>query len=119
MGRRREYRRVMVDVTVGEGSALVEKGAFLLDVREPDEWQAGHVPGAVFIPMASVALRVGELPTDRTIVVMCRSGGRSGVVTEELEGLGLAAVNLAGGIQAWAAEQRPVVTDSGAPGTVI
>jgi rhodanese-related sulfurtransferase len=109
----------MADVTVGEGAALVESGAFLLDVRQPDEWEAGHVQGASLSPMASVVPRVEELPTDRTIVVMCRSGGRSGVVTEALQGLGFEAVNLAGGIQAWAAEERPVVTDTGAAGTVI
>jgi len=109
----------MVDVTVPDAVSLLESGAVLLDVREPDEWEAGHAPSAVFIPMGSVQLRIGELPKDRTIVVMCRSGGRSAVVTEALQGLGFAAVNLAGGIEAWAGERRPVVTDAGAPGTVI
>lgn len=107
----------MCDVAVGDAAALVESGAFLLDVREPEEWEAGHVPGACFIPMGSVAARLGELPVDCTIVVMCRSGGRSGVVTEALRGLGFDAVNLAGGILAWG--PRPVVTNSGEPGTVI
>jgi rhodanese-related sulfurtransferase len=109
----------MSDVTVGAAAALVESGALLLDVREPDEWEAGHVPDASFMPMSSIPLRLGELARDRTIVVMCRSGGRSAVVTEMLRGRGLDAVNLAGGMQAWAAEERPVVTTTGEPGTVI
>ncbi|MGA8679066.1 MAG: rhodanese-like domain-containing protein [Acidimicrobiales bacterium] len=108
----------MVEVTAGEAASLVESGALLLDVREPAEWEAGHVPGASFIPMNAVAARLGELPSDRRIVVICRSGGRSGVVTEALLGLGFDAVNLVGGMQAWAAENRPVVTEAGTPGTV-
>jgi len=109
----------MIDVTIGDAVALVASGALLLDVRELNEWEAGHVPGAVFIPMNSVPSRTDELPSDRPIVVMCRVGGRSAVVAETLLALGLDAVNMAGGIQAWAAEQRPVVTDAGTPGTVI
>jgi rhodanese-related sulfurtransferase len=109
----------MIEVTVEKAAVLIEAGSLLLDVREPEEWEAGHVPGATFIPMASVALRVGELPSDRMIVVMCRSGGRSGEVTEALQESGLDAVNLAGGIHAWAADQLPIVTDTGAPGAVI
>jgi rhodanese-related sulfurtransferase len=109
----------MLDVNVGEAATIVESGGLLLDVREPEEWQAGHAPDASFIPMSFVAARIGELPSDRPIVVMCRSGGRSALVTEALVGLGFDAVNLAGGIEAWAAEDRPVVTDAGLPGTVI
>ncbi|MGA2210115.1 MAG: rhodanese-like domain-containing protein [Acidimicrobiales bacterium] len=109
----------VADLDLAAAAALVESGAVLLDVREPDEWEAGHAPGAVFIPMNSVTARLAELPSDRAIVVICRSGGRSGVVTEALAGLGFDAVNLSGGMQAWAADARPVVTDAGTPGAVI
>jgi rhodanese-related sulfurtransferase len=109
----------MGDITVDDAAAIIDQGALLLDVRELDEWEAGHVAGASFIAMGSVAERLAELPTDRPIVVMCRSGARSTAVTNGLLGMGYDAVNLAGGIQAWAASDRPVVTDSGTPGTVI
>jgi rhodanese-related sulfurtransferase len=92
--------------------------ALLLDVREPGEWLAGHAPGAHHVPMDEVAAALAGIPRDRTIVAVCRSGGRSGRVTEYLVGEGFDAWNLAGGMQAWAACGRPVVTDAGGAGTV-
>lgn len=106
------------EVDADEGKALVEHGAFLLDVREPDEWEAGHAPAAVHVPMKEVQARQGELPKDRRIVAVCRSGGRSAAVTGALNARGFDAVNLAGGMQAWSATGFPVVTDAGATGTV-
>jgi rhodanese-related sulfurtransferase len=100
------------------GHTLVDDGALLLDCRQPDEWEAGHAPGAVFIPMREVPERVAELPRDRRIVAICRSGSRSGRVTEFLVGEGYDVVNLAGGMKAWAAEGYPVETDDGSPGVV-
>lgn len=107
------------EVDPSEGHALVEGGALLLDVREPDEWAAGHAPGAYFLPLGQVQGRVDELPTDRRIVAICRSGGRSGTVTEALNAWGYDVVNLAGGMRAWARDGLAVVTDDGSPGTVI
>ncbi|MGQ0802613.1 MAG: rhodanese-like domain-containing protein [Actinomycetota bacterium] len=101
-----------------EGRALVENGAFLLDVREPDEWSAGHAPDAVFVPMKEVQTRQSELPKDQKIVTICRSGGRSAAITEALNAWGFDSVNLAGGLQAWEAAGLPVVTDDGSPGAV-
>lgn len=92
------------------GKALADAGAFLLDVREPDEWHNEHAAGAVLIPMANVRERQEELPRDRRIVVMCRSGGRSAAVTDALRAWGFDAVNLSGGMCAWAAAGLPVVT---------
>ena len=94
-------------------------GALLLDVREPDEWAAGHAPGARAMPLGQVQGRVDELPKDRRIVAICRSGGRSASVTEALNAWGFDAVNLAGGMRAWAAAGFPVETDDGGPGAVI
>ncbi len=105
-----------IDATAAD--ALVEGGAFLLDVRTDDEWDAGHAPAATLVTLGQLADRVDELPTDRRIVVICRSGARSGRAAEALVGAGYDAVNLAGGMQAWAALGLAVVTDAGEPGSV-
>jgi rhodanese-related sulfurtransferase len=91
----------------------------LLDVREDDEWAAGHAPDARHVAMSRLGDAVDDLPRDRTIVCVCRSGNRSAAVTQALVGIGLDAVNLVGGMQRWSQEGLPVVTDAGAPGTVI
>jgi len=88
---------------------LVADGAFLLDVREQDEWDAGHAPDAVHIPMGQIAGRLEELPPGRTILCVCHLGGRSAAVTQALVNDGRAAVNVAGGMEAWAAAGLPVV----------
>jgi rhodanese-related sulfurtransferase len=107
------------EVDAAQGALDVEGGALLLDVRENDEWQAGHAPGAQHIPLGELGARVEELPKDRHIVCICRVGGRSARATEALRGAGYDVVNLAGGMRAWAAAGQPVVTDDGAPGNVI
>ncbi len=107
------------EVDAVEGRALVDGGALLLDVREPDEWAAGHAPDARLLPMGQVQASVADLPKDRRIVAICRSGGRSAAVTEALNAWGLDAVNLAGGMRAWAGAGLPVVTDAGGRGAVI
>ncbi|MFZ3569497.1 rhodanese-like domain-containing protein [Streptomyces sp. BH097] len=95
---------------------------FLLDVREDDEWQAGHAAGALHIPMSEFVARYGELteaaPQDGRVNVICRSGGRSAQVTMYLTQQGVDAVNVDGGMQAWEAAGRPVVDDNGQPGGV-
>jgi rhodanese-related sulfurtransferase len=93
--------------------------AFLLDVREADEWAAGHAPTATWIPMGELQARIDELPRDRRILAICRSGGRSAAVTEALNGVGFDAVNVAGGMQSWARSGLDVIADDGAAGTVI
>ena len=96
----------------------LQTGALLLDVREPDEWQAGHAPVAVHVPMGEITQR-GDLPRDREIVVVCRTGGRSQRVAQFLQSNGLRAVNLHGGMRAWAASGLDVITDNGDQGTII
>lgn len=105
---------------IGPQDALTaaNAGALLLDVREDGEWQAGHAPDAVHLPMGQLPARADELPNDRRIVAVCRSGGRSAAVTKALVNAGFDAVNLVGGMQAWQASGQPVVTDDGSPGTV-
>jgi len=91
-----------------------------LDVREPDEWQAGHAPTAVHIPMSELAARLGELPSDQDpLYVICRSGGRSAKVVAFLAEQGYPAVNVSGGMRAWAGAGRPVRTDGAGPARII
>ena len=91
----------------------------LLDVREDDEWRAGHIDAAVHIPMGSVPARLAEIPVDRPIVVVCRSGGRSAQVTGFLAAAGREAVNLAGGMHAWSEAGRPMTSDGASAPSVI
>jgi rhodanese-related sulfurtransferase len=91
--------------------------AFLLDVREDDEWTAGHVPGALHVPMMEIPARADELPTDRDVVVVCRVGGRSAQVVAYLRQNGFdRMINLDGGMADWEAAGRPMMSeDGGAP----
>lgn len=109
----------MPAVTAEEAARRVDEGAMLLDVREPDEWQAGHAPDATHVPLAALAASVDQLEKDQPIVAVCRVGGRSERAAAVLRQRGYDAVNLAGGMQAWHAAGMPVVTDTGAPGSVI
>lgn len=104
-----------VDVTTARAGG---DGIVLLDVREPDEWEAGRAPGAIHVPMST--LRADQLPAEAAVLhCICRSGGRSGKVTEALRRAGYDAYNVAGGMQAWAASGLPVVADGGGAGAVI
>jgi rhodanese-related sulfurtransferase len=87
----------------------VPPGTVLLDVREQDEWDAGHAPGAVHIPLGELPDRVGELPGDAQLMVVCHSGGRSARATAWLSQGGYDAVNLDGGMVDWARAGLPVV----------
>ncbi len=101
-------------------AAGVGDDVYLLDVREPDEWAAGHPPGAHHVPMMEIPARAGEVPTDRDVVVVCRVGGRSAQVVGYLLQRGFENVyNLDGGMYAWAAAGRPVVGEDGSAGHVI
>lgn len=75
---------------------------FMLDVREPDEYDAGHIPGITLIPMGEIPDRLGEIPTDVPVIVTCRTGNRSGQVVDFLREQGFTNVhNMDGGIVAW------------------
>jgi rhodanese-related sulfurtransferase len=99
--------------------AQLPDGAVLLDVREPDEWVAGHIAGAVHVPMNTVPSRLAHapdsLPADAPIVVICRVGARSAQVTAWLRSRGYDAVNLDGGMLAWTRAGRPIEADDGGP----
>ena len=106
------------EIDADEARQRVDDGAVLLDVREPEEWNAGRVDGSLWIPMRDVGARQGDLPGDTPIVVICRSGARSGKVVAALVQAGYDAVNLGGGIKAWVALGLPIVADDGTPGVV-
>ena len=91
----------------------------LLDVREHDEWDAGHIEGARHIPLSELSARLGELPKERTIVAVCRSGVRSEAAVNGLRRLGYQAENLEGGVNAWDRAKLPLVDNSGGRGRVI
>jgi rhodanese-related sulfurtransferase len=107
------------DIDVDEANRLVAEGAMLLDVREDDEWEAGHAPGAVHVAMGLVPDQVDRIPADRTVVCVCRVGGRSAAVAGALAGAGYDVRNLGGGMLAWEQGGQPVVTTDGQPGRVI
>ena len=84
-------------------------GTTLLDVRERDEWVAGHAPDAVHIPLGELTERAGELPSGARLLVVCHSGGRSARATAWLNRAGYDALNLDGGMVEWARAGLPVV----------
>jgi rhodanese-related sulfurtransferase len=87
-------------------SAEVPSGVYLLDVREDDEWAAGHAPEAVHV-------RLGELNERREVYVICRSGARSAYAAQALAGAGWKAINVADGMTGWAVAGRPMVSETG------
>jgi rhodanese-related sulfurtransferase len=105
-------------VNVAEAVQLLGEGALLLDVREDNEWESGRASTAVHLALNDVPDRWEELPSDRVIVCVCRSGARSGRATKFLVEQGRNAVNLEGGMIAWNAEGEPIIGDISEP-TII
>lgn len=104
-----------IDLSPADAAAAVANGGWLLDVRGDDEWDAGHAAAAVHIALAELADHLHEVPRDRTIVCVCRSGGRSARAAEFLADAGHDTRNLAGGMEAWVAAGLPIVNDHGDP----
>ena len=95
-------------------SADLPAGVFLLDVREDDEWTAGHAPEAVHVRLGDLGVRAGELPHDREVYVICRSGARSAYAAQTLAVGGLNTINVADGMTGWAVAGRPMISENGA-----
>jgi rhodanese-related sulfurtransferase len=99
----------VTEITVDELAQRMAAGDPVFDVRRPDEYADGHVPGAVLIPLHDVPDRVEEFPSDREFLLICRTGARSMRAAEFLEQFGRTGVNVAGGTMAWVATGRSVV----------
>ena len=93
---------------------VLSAGVCLLDVREDDEWTAGHAPDAVHLRLGELGARVDELPRDREVYVICRSGARSAYAAQALTAGGVHAVNVADGMTGWAVAGRPMISEDGA-----
>ena len=96
-------------LTVQEAKEMIDQGTPVIDVRDPHEYQAGHVPGAKLIPVNSVMQRAGELPQGTAIVFICAKGQRSAVACEMAAALGYKDLyNVEGGTDAWVEAGNPV-----------
>ena len=98
------------EVDVNELAALRDAGAPLIDVRQPDEYEEFHVPGAQLIPLDQLVERMDEVPAVDRVYVICKTGGRSAKAVELLNGNGYDTVNVAGGSLAWVEAGHPVAT---------
>lgn len=98
-------------ITVTDAAQRFDQGAFLLDVRTVEEWNQEHIDGAVLIPLDQLSGRINELPADQDVLIICRSGNRSGQARDLLRAAGLKrTTSISGGINAWIAKGLPVVT---------
>ena len=98
----------MREIDAQQLDEVLSRGAQLIDVREPDEYVAGHVPGAVLIPMGQLTARMAELDPSAPVHLICASGNRSGAMVDLLAAGGFDAVNVAGGTSGWARSGRPL-----------
>jgi len=112
LGRRYE------SISAEQAHQAVDEGALMIDVRSSREWNAGHAPLARHVPMDQLENRLGRVPQDRRVVVVCRSGSRSRSVCRRLSSMGYDVVNLSGGLSSWARHGFPVVDSRGRKGAV-
>jgi rhodanese-related sulfurtransferase len=102
-------------ITVDQIPTPLPGDVTLLDVREPMEWTHGRADGAVHVPMMDIPDRLGDLPRDQRLLVICKVGGRSAQVVGYLVQNGFDAVNVDGGMLEWAAAGKPMTADAGDP----
>ncbi|MBK9123732.1 MAG: rhodanese-like domain-containing protein [Chloroflexi bacterium] len=96
------------NISAVEANERIANGATVVDVRQQQEYVDGHIKGAKLIPLNELSSRMNELPKDRELVIVCRSGSRSSVATRQLNGAGYNAVNLSGGMIAWSGARLPI-----------
>ncbi|MFE9095894.1 rhodanese-like domain-containing protein [Streptomyces sp. NPDC007264] len=96
------------EVTLETLAAAWADGGLVVDVREADEYAAGHVPGARLMPLSTVLDRCSELPADQRVYVICASGNRSKTATDWMCSRGVDAYSVAGGTRGWADGGRPL-----------
>lgn len=100
----------MTEVDVATLAAARADGAVVIDVREPQEFEDGHVPGARLIPLATVPYRVDDVPREGRVFVICQSGNRSRAAAQTLARAGRQVATVIGGTVAWIAAGHPVVS---------
>ena len=105
-------------MNVDEAKGRLGESIFL-DVREPYEWDSGHIEGSIHIPIGQVTERADEIPSGQEIVVVCQIGQRSELVADWLNSQGRTAHNLEGGLMNWASSGLPLVSESDPEGQVI
>ena len=99
------------EITVDQAAQRRDQGAFILDVREPSEWTSFHIPGATLIPLGDLPNRLTEVPKDREVVVVCRTGNRSAQGRDILLNAGFTKVtSMAGGVTQWQTQGLPIAT---------
>ena len=99
------------EITVAQAAEKRDQGAFILDVRQPEEWVQFHIPGATLIPLGELPDRLNEVPKDQEIVVVCRTGHRSAQGRDILRNAGFAKVtSMAGGVTQWQSQGLPIAT---------
>ena len=102
-------RPVVPEVTPEQAKMRQDQGAVIVDVREPNEWQEGHVSGAIHIPLGELPQRLGELDASQEIVTVCRGGNRSAFAADALLKAGFPRVHsMAGGTMAWIENGLPI-----------
>lgn len=90
-----------IDLSPGDVAERMKEDLVLIDVREPYEWEAGHVPDSAHIEMSAIGERLDDMPADRPLAFICRSGARSTMVARTLRARGYDAYNVDGGFLAW------------------
>jgi rhodanese-related sulfurtransferase len=105
-----EDQTAALEVDLDTFADAYEQGAAVLDVRNPDEYEQGHVPGAKLIPLGELGARQEEIPDGDPVYVVCASGGRSLAATKAMVEAGYRAVSVAGGTKGWIEQGRPFVT---------
>ncbi len=99
------------EVSVADAVKLRDAGAFVLDVRTPEEWREAHIPGSTLIPLDQLPDRIKEVPADKPVVVVCRSGNRSATGRDILKKAGLQNVtSMAGGVREWVGQGLPAAS---------
>lgn len=113
------FKKSYAEVDPAQARSAMEAGAVLVDVREPEEWRSGHAPKARHIPLAQLSARAKDLPANRQILLVCRSGNRSARAAKLLAGQRADVANVRGGMSAWQRMGLPVVGKGGRPGRVV
>ena len=99
------------EISANELTSFVENGSLVVDVREPDEYESGHIPGAILVPLSTVLSNTSEFRSNEIVYVVCRSGGRSMQACEMLHEVGISnVVNVAGGTMGWISLGNEIVT---------